>query len=195
METTQNFPYLTLVGRFTKAEREALKAAFAEDRELLILLRNKLLQENLTPEESEYLYKRIPEGSEIFNYIKKEIHQKTNKNDSFGNYSDFVYKLNSFNFHADVAIDKLYAMNKVDKYFEQEFAYFFTETDKKEIVIKDLVSGIGEKDDNDMLRDVITRDYIITRLDNWYNDIIAIISAKEETAEETAARTSKNSTK
>lgn len=195
METTQHFPHLTLVGRFSKAEKETLRATFGEDKELLMLLRNKLLQEEMTPEELKYLYDRIPEGSEVFNYVKKEIHQKTNKNDAFGNYSDFIYKLNSFNFHADVAIDKLYSMDKVDRYFEQEFNYFFAETDKKEIVLKELTQGIGEKDDKEMLRDVITRDFVITRLDNWFSDITAIVSSKEETLEESKARNSKNSTK
>lgn len=180
--------------RFTDVELGVIKGLFADNVELLYIIRKSLLQATLTPEESDTLRQVINESTyalfvKIFMpYVDVEapLFQLTD--------SCLVLGAEIKDLSPEGAWPYIRAKDLEIDYIAQQLRILNGGSEKPKIVLSELINlKVPKSKAEDALVGVLARNFILSYVDSNIKQIQFLAGQKEETVEETKAKLLKDS--
>lgn len=188
---------LKQVGRYSETEREIIKSIFAEDDDLLILVRRFFIQDTLTEEEKGQLLKLFPKDSPSLAVLRKTFYPEIIPDTPLHQMVD-LWLINELEFkEKDPAFAWPYILSNTMfmNYLLNQFNFF----EGKEILgtkFKDFTSiDIVAANQELIFCNLHARNRLISFIDSQLNQLKVLAGFKDETIEKTMERLMKDSSK
>lgn len=181
--------------RFTDAELALFKSLFAENEDLLFVIRKAMLQFELTKAERKSLDTVMTEPVKAL--ISKTFLPKLDADAPLFQLVDIHLGLNLDMKSKGVDDMWPYILSKdiQEEYLEQQLNYLFDENAPISIVLSDMTKGLQLKGAHDAYVMVNTRNYLLSYIDSNIQQIKFLAGESKETVEETKKRLQQNSAK
>jgi hypothetical protein len=172
-----------------------MKNTFAENEDLLFIIRKFLLQFDLSNEEAKILKGSLTEN--LYNLLYKTFLPSIDPDAPIFQLTDMVMGLNieMKSKGIDEMIPQIEAKQLEIEYLEQQFDELKTEKRKKNRIDLQLMASIKGKKPEEAYRDITARNYLLSYIDSNIQQIKFLAGKKEETIEETVNRLKKDSSK
>lgn len=182
--------------RFTDNELSLMKSVFADNEDLLFIIRKVLLQFELTSLERETLDKQLSDN--MYELLRKTFLPTIDPDAPLFQLTDLVMSLtNDLKGRSqDEMYSQIIAKELEIRYLEQQFEVLKGNRLLEGINLKDLgrLSGVRSKGLEEY-ENITARNYILSYIDSNIQQLKFLAGKKEESVEETVNRLQKDSTK
>jgi len=179
--------------RWSDHELGLIKQTFAEQEELLILVRKFLLQGDMTEAEMKYL-KSFTSSPEILAILKKAINPQLDKQAAPFQSVDLFSSMDLNPTPVDHAFRVLKARELAANYLSQQFSFLEHGEGKPLIKFDELI--IPSDDEDETYIGVIARNFLLSHIDSQlFNSIQIIAGTPDETPEQQKKRLTQDSNK
>jgi len=183
--------------RWSQEERGLIKATFAEQEPLVVLVRKFLLQGKMRDEEKSYLASIT--SPEVFAILKKCVNPSLEKGAPAFQSVDMYANLGLETIPAEHAHILIKARQLAVKYLNQQFEALALlgggdpgQSTEKEIMFDDLI--LPEEDQKQAWIKMEARNFLLTHIDTQlFSQLMIIAGTKEETEEEQTERLTRDS--
>lgn len=197
----ENKPKTKQKMRFSDEELQLIKNTFADNDDLLKVLRKVFLQMDLTTNDMELLRVMILNKPDLLKVLRKNFLPELEQDVPIGQQIDLWLTIGLKDMIPEIAVMHLKSIQIWKDYLEQQFEALDKEEFflfNKKITLREL-SGIKIKDDykydTDIYIDMLARNTIINSVEQGLMQLLILAGKKDETVEELKNRLAKDSAK
>ncbi len=181
--------------RYSDEELGLIKATFAENDDLIKVLRKAFLQLGLSKAELTLLQTVFPENSSAFNLLKKTLHPEIDGYAPIFQVTDLWANVEIKDKSSDQAIPYIFAREIMVNYMTESFENLTKENPEYKIFLNQLTKIDHEEDIIDIHSKVLARNTILMHVEFQLNQLLTLAGKKEETVEKSKEKLAKNSSK
>lgn len=178
---------------FTDEELDVIKATFAENKALIKLIRNVILQLEVSENEQKMLEEVVSKNKAVLNILSKTLCPKLDGKTSLYFMGDLWSTAELTNRNIKDAMPLIRANQKFIDYMVQQINELSGKKDRK-IVLAEL-TDFKDKSDEEIYADIIVRNTVLRHTEINLGQILLLAGLKNETSEETLVKLKRNSNK
>lgn len=184
--------------RFSEDELDIMRNSLKDNDLLLKIVRKRLLQMDLEETDQALLLKLMPEGSQLFNLIKKTVHPELDGDAPFFQMVDLQTNADVKDKPLEIACVNILAREIMAEYLTEVFDKFHSHEVSFKNKFKELTSDVYNKlkdNEQELCASFLARNTLVSHIDFQLNQLLILANTKKVTQEELEKRNEKKSTK